>query len=114
MREGVYKVKCREITRELRRHATLKRKLGTLTGVYLPCLQNILGVILFLRLPFITGQAGTLRCSAIVLLCTACSLLTALSMSAIATNGKVERGGPYFLLSRNLGAEWGGSIGILF
>ena len=91
-----------------------RRKLGTLTGVFLPCLQNILGVILFLRLPYIVGQAGTLRASAIVILCCTCTLLTALSMSAIATNGRVARGGPYFLLSRNLGAQWGGSIGILF
>lgn len=36
-------------------------KLGTLFGVFLPCMQNILGVILFLRLPFITAQAGCIQ-----------------------------------------------------
>ena len=33
-------------------------KLGTFMGVFIPTLQNILGIILFLRLPWITGQAG--------------------------------------------------------
>jgi amino acid transporter len=89
-------------------------KLGTLVGVYLPCCQNILGVILFLRLPYIAGQAGALMTTVIILLCAASTTLTALSMSAIATNGKIPSGGPYFLVSRNLGPAFGGAIGLLF
>jgi hypothetical protein len=88
--------------------------LGTAMGVFFPCLQNILGVILFLRLPYITGQAGAPLATVIILLCASSTFLTAQSMSAIATNGKITAGGPYFLISRNLGAEFGGAIGILF
>ena len=88
--------------------------LGTLNGVFLPCLQNILGVILFLRLPWITAQAGVIHTSFIILICVASTMLTSLSLSAIATNGIVLNGGPYFMISRTLGREIGGAIGILF
>jgi len=89
-------------------------KLGTLFGVYLPCMQNILGVILFLRLPFIVAQAGTWQATAIVLICVTSTFLTSLSLSAIATNGTIQAGGPYYVISRNLGVEVGGALGILF
>uniref|UniRef100_A0A1A8P114 Solute carrier family 12 (Potassium/chloride transporters), member 4 n=1 Tax=Nothobranchius pienaari TaxID=704102 RepID=A0A1A8P114_9TELE len=62
-------------------------QLGTLMGVYLPCLQNIFGVILFLRLTWIVGMAGIIQSLLIVVMCCSCTMLTAISMSAIATNG---------------------------
>lgn len=46
--------------------------MGTLIGVYLPCLQNILGVILFLRLTWIVGAAGVLESFLIVSMCCTC------------------------------------------
>ena len=63
---------------------------------------------------WITGQAGTFGTSGIVLICACSTFLTALSLSAIATNGRVEAGGPYFVISRNLGPEVGVAVGILF
>ena len=81
-------------------HKDKKKLLGTAMGVYFPCLQNILGVILFLRLPYITGQAGAPMSTLIVILCASSTFLTAQSMSAIATNGKITSGGPYFLVRR--------------
>lgn len=63
-------------------------------------MQNILGVILFLRLPFITAQAGCIQATAVVLICVISTVLTGLSLSAIATNGKIQAGGPYYVISR--------------
>lgn len=44
-------------------------------------------------------------------------MLTAINMSAIATKSILPKGGwsgPYFMISRNLGPEFGGAIGLLF
>ncbi|XP_070701876.1 solute carrier family 12 member 7-like [Pempheris klunzingeri] len=87
-------------------------QMGTFIGVYLPCMQNILGVILFLRLTWIVGTAGILGSFAIVSMCCICTLLTAISMSAIATNGVVPAGGSYYMISRSLGPEFGGAVGL--
>ncbi|XP_072297054.1 solute carrier family 12 member 7-like isoform X3 [Eucyclogobius newberryi] len=88
--------------------------MGTFIGVYLPCMQNILGVILFMRLAWIVGTAGILGSFAIVSMCCICTLLTAISMSAIATNGVVPAGGSYYMISRSLGPEFGGAVGLCF
>uniref|UniRef100_A0A4W5PHA2 Solute carrier family 12 member 4 n=1 Tax=Hucho hucho TaxID=62062 RepID=A0A4W5PHA2_9TELE len=103
-----------ENTETLRRKAPKSPNMGTLMGVYLPCLQNIFGVILFLRLTWIVGTAGIVQSFLIVLMCCSCTMLTAISMSAIATNGVVPAGGAYFMISRSLGAEFGGAVGICF
>ncbi|KAJ8382511.1 hypothetical protein SKAU_G00032890 [Synaphobranchus kaupii] len=89
-------------------------QMGTFMGVYLPCLQNIFGVILFLRLSWVVGTAGILQALCIVFICCCCTMLTAISMSAIATNGVVPAGGSYFLISRSLGPEFGGAVGLCF
>uniref|UniRef100_A0A4W5LW86 Solute carrier family 12 member 7 n=1 Tax=Hucho hucho TaxID=62062 RepID=A0A4W5LW86_9TELE len=89
-------------------------QMGTFIGVYLPCMQNILGVILFLRLTWIVGTAGILESFAIVVMCCTCTMLTAISMSAIATNGVVPAGGSYYMISRSLGPEFGGAVGLCF
>uniref|UniRef100_A0A3B4BEW9 Uncharacterized protein n=1 Tax=Periophthalmus magnuspinnatus TaxID=409849 RepID=A0A3B4BEW9_9GOBI len=103
-----------EISQTLRSHTPKSPNMGTLMGVYLPCLQNILGVILFLRLTWIVGMAGIMQSLLIVLMCCTCTMLTAISMSAIATNGVVPAGGSYFMISRSLGPEFGGAVGLCF
>ncbi|CAL8349822.1 unnamed protein product [Merluccius merluccius] len=97
-----------------RRKAPKSPNMGTLMGVYLPCLQNIFGVILFLRLTWMVGTAGIAQSLLIVLMCCSCTMLTAISMSAIATNGVVPAGGAYFMISRSLGPEFGGAVGLCF
>ncbi|KAB5574617.1 hypothetical protein PHYPO_G00211060 [Pangasianodon hypophthalmus] len=75
---------------------------------------NIWGVMLFIRLSWVFGQAGSGLGIIIVLLSVVVTTLTCLSMSAICTNGVVRGGGAYYLISRSLGPEFGGSIGLIF
>jgi len=91
-----------------------QKKLGWLAGVFIPCIQNILGVVLFLRLTNITGQAGVVMTTLIILVAVFSTFLTALSLSAIATNGTIQAGGPYYVISRTLGVEIGGALGLLY
>lgn len=89
-------------------------KFGTLGGVFAPCTLTILGVIMYLRLGHVVGRSGILWAVGIVLASTAITFLTTLSLSAIATNTRVRGGGAYYLISRSLGVEFGGAIGIVF
>jgi amino acid transporter len=87
--------------------------LGTFAGVFTPSILTILGIILFLRLGYVVGNAGLARALIILALANAISMLTTFSLSAIATNLKVKGGGDYYLISRTLGLEFGGAIGIV-
>jgi amino acid transporter len=87
--------------------------LGTFSGVFTPSILTILGIILFLRLGYVVGSAGLARALIIIGLANAISILTSFSLSAIATNLKVKGGGDYYLISRTLGVEFGGAIGIV-
>ncbi|ESN90227.1 hypothetical protein HELRODRAFT_90889, partial [Helobdella robusta] len=89
-------------------------KLGTVLGVFFPCIQNIFGVILFIRLVWVVGTAGWVEAFILAFTCCCCTMTTSISMSAIATNGVVPGGGSYFMISRSLGPEFGGAVGILF
>ncbi|KAG3257235.1 solute carrier family 12 member 3 isoform X4 [Ictidomys tridecemlineatus] len=89
-------------------------RFGWVKGVMIRCMLNIWGVILYLRLPWITAQAGIVLTWVIILLSVMVTSITGLSISAISTNGKVKSGGTYFLISRSLGPELGGSIGLIF
>uniref|UniRef100_A0A8C1W6Z5 Solute carrier family 12 member 10, tandem duplicate 1 n=1 Tax=Cyprinus carpio TaxID=7962 RepID=A0A8C1W6Z5_CYPCA len=89
-------------------------RFGWVTGVMVRCMLNIWGVILFLRLSWITSQAGILLTWLIILMSVLVTSITALSVSAISTNGRVSSGGAYFMISRTLGPELGGPIGVVF
>lgn len=85
---------------------------GTFIGVFVPCILMLFGVIVFLRLGWITGHAGLPMTLTIVSLGALIALLTALSMAAIATNIDLGKGGMYYILSRSLGIEAGVAIGL--
>ena len=90
-----------------------KGTLGTFAGVFTPSILTILGIILFLRLGYVVGNAGLGRTLIILVLANGISILTTISLSAIATNIHVKGGGDYYLISRTLGLEFGGAIGIV-
>ncbi len=87
-------------------------KLGTFLGVFTPTILTILGVILYLRIGWVVGQVGLERTLLIVALANGITLITTLSFSAIATNIRVGAGGAYYIISRSLGLELGGAIGL--
>ncbi|MGH0119004.1 UNVERIFIED_CONTAM: hypothetical protein FKN15_003553 [Acipenser sinensis] len=89
-------------------------KFGWVKGVLVRCMLNIWGVMLFIRLSWIFGQAGIGLGVIAIGLSVVVTTLTGLSMSAICTNGVVRGGGAYYLISRSLGPEFGGSIGLIF
>ncbi|XP_033843476.1 solute carrier family 12 member 1 isoform X1 [Periophthalmus magnuspinnatus] len=89
-------------------------KFGWIRGVLVRCMLNIWGVMLFIRLSWVFGQAGWGLGIVVILLSCVVTTITALSMSAICTNGVVRGGGAYYLISRSLGPEFGGSIGLIF
>uniref|UniRef100_A0A671SPU6 Solute carrier family 12 member 2-like n=1 Tax=Sinocyclocheilus anshuiensis TaxID=1608454 RepID=A0A671SPU6_9TELE len=89
-------------------------KFGWIKGVLVRCMLNIWGVMLFIRMTWIVGQAGIAYSCIIVVMATVVTTITGCSTSAIATNGFVRGGGAYYLISRSLGPEFGGSIGLIF
>ncbi|XP_075935930.1 solute carrier family 12 member 2 [Anarhichas minor] len=89
-------------------------KFGWVKGVLVRCMLNIWGVMLFIRMSWIVGQSGIVLSCLIVAMATVVTTITGLSTSAIATNGFVRGGGAYYLISRSLGPEFGGSIGLIF
>ncbi len=92
----------------------IKGRFGTFAGVFTPDVLTILGVIMYLRLGWVVGNAGVLGAFVIILLAKSITLCTGLSMSSITTNIKIGAGGAYSIISKSLGLEAGGSIGIPF
>ena len=87
-------------------------KFGTFLGVYTPSVLTILGLVMYLRFGWVLGNVGLGFTLLIVLLASSITFITALSASAIATNMHVGVGGEYYMISRSLGLELGGAIGI--
>ncbi|XP_059666114.1 cation-chloride cotransporter 1-like [Cornus florida] len=103
-----------DVSLALERPKATDVKLGTLMGVFVPCLQSILGIIYYIRFSWIVGMAGIGESLLLVSFCGLCTSLTTISLSAIATNGAMKGGGPYYLIGRALGPEVGVSIGLCF
>src|SRR5210317_1940534 len=87
-------------------------KFGTFGGVFVPSILTILGVIMYLRLPMIVGEAGLWYTLGIIAVAHLISVTTGLSVSSIATDRRVQGGGTYYMISRSLGLPIGGTLGI--
>ncbi len=87
--------------------------LGTFGGVFTPSILTILGLVLFLRVPYVVGSVGLGQALLILVLSTLVSLLTSISLAVVATNMRVGGGGEYYIISRTLGIEFGGAVGLV-
>jgi amino acid transporter len=89
-----------------------ERRFGTFGGVFVPNVLTILGVILFLRTGWVVGTVGLTQALVILVLANSITFVTSLSLAAISTNTTAGAGGTYYLISRSLGLEIGGGIGV--
>jgi len=89
-----------------------KKKFGTFAGVFTPSILTILGVIMYMRLGWVVGNAGLLGAIVIIIIAHLIAVTTGLSVSSVATDKKIGAGGIYYVLSRSMGIPIGGSIGI--
>ncbi len=88
------------------------RTLGTFGGVFTPSFLTIIGVIMYLRFSWIIANAGLFHTLIIVILANCITFITALSVSSIGSNERMETGGAYYMINRVLGFLPGGAIGI--
>lgn len=88
------------------------KKFGTFAGVFTSSLLTILGVIMYMRLGWVVGNAGLIGAILIIVIAHVISISTGLSISSVSTDKKVGAGGIYYILSRSMGVPIGGSIGI--
>lgn len=88
-------------------------KFNTFSGVFVPSTLAILGAVMYYITPHVLASVGLFKTIMIILLAHLITLSTAISMAGIASNIEVKGGGLYYLISRSLGVEFGGSTGIL-
>lgn len=89
-----------------------KKKFGSFEGVFTPSILTILGVIMYMRLGWVVGNAGLIGAIVIIVIAHVIAVTTGLSVSSVATDKKIGAGGIYYVLSRSMGVPIGGSIGI--
>lgn len=88
------------------------KRFGAFEGVFTPTILCILGVIMYLRLGWMVGQGGLRAALIIVVAANLISLFTGLSLSSMVTNIRIGPGGAYSLITKSLGFEAGGAIGL--
>lgn len=89
-----------------------KKKFGAFAGVFTPSILTILGVIMYMRLGWVVGNAGLIGTIVIIVIAHVIAVSTGLSVSSVATDKKIGAGGIYYVLSRSMGVPIGGAIGI--
>ena len=89
-----------------------RRRFGTFEGVFTPTILTILGVIMYLRLGWVVGNAGFGGALIIILLAKVVTVTTGLAIASMSSNIKIGDGGSYAIISRSLGIEIGGAVGL--
>ncbi|OHT12993.1 Amino acid permease family protein [Tritrichomonas foetus] len=89
-------------------------RFSTINGVYLRCIYNIISAVYYLRMGTVVAQCGLLLSMGMIVICAVITTVTTLCTAALVTNGKVKGGGIYYFISRSLGADWGGTVGVVF
>jgi amino acid transporter len=89
-----------------------KKKSFSTAPVFFTAISTILGAILFLRFGYAVGTLGFAGVILIIIVGHLVTIPTALALSEIATNQRVEGGGEYFIISRSFGLNIGATIGI--
>uniref|UniRef100_A0A674DPA6 Solute carrier family 12 member 9 n=1 Tax=Salmo trutta TaxID=8032 RepID=A0A674DPA6_SALTR len=102
------------VSRRKSAHHSRPKKLSTFFGVVVPTLLSMFSVVVFLRIGFVVGQCGLYQAIAMFLVAYFIISMTVLSVCAISTNGALDAGGAYYMISRALGPEFGGSLGVMF
>ncbi|EPZ33971.1 hypothetical protein ROZALSC1DRAFT_27714 [Rozella allomycis CSF55] len=100
-----------------------RKKLGSLMGVVIPCFLTAFNLLFYIRLITILRLGGLKTLLLITGITLFISLLTVVSICALATNGAIPGntarffstgGGVYYMISRSLGKEFGTIIGLLW
>ncbi|KAL0973357.1 hypothetical protein UPYG_G00202410 [Umbra pygmaea] len=102
------------VSRKKSGHSGQPKKLSTFFGVVIPTLLSMFSVVVFLRIGFVVGQCGLYQAIAMLLVAYLIISMTVLSVCAISTNGALDAGGAYYMISRALGPEFGGGLGVMF
>ena len=89
-------------------------RFSTINGVYLRCIYNIISAVYYLRMGMVVAQCGLVLTIGLIIICAIITSTTTLCVAALVTNGKVKGGGIYYMISRSLGADWGGTVGVVF
>ena len=84
---------------------------GTFVGVFCPSFVNIINIVYYARLPFVIGEAGGKLTIIGLSISFLLVLITMFSLAAISTNGEIEAGGSYYIISRTIGPSIGGTAG---
>lgn len=87
-------------------------KFGT-GPVFFTTISTILGAILFLRFGYAVNNVGFMGVLLIIFLGHIVTIPTALAVSELATNKRVEGGGVYYIISRSFGMNIGAAVGLV-
>lgn len=85
---------------------------GTFHGVFVCVMVNTINVVYFSRLPYVIGVSGGESTFYGLLLTFILVLITVSSLSVISSNGEIEGGGSYYVISRTIGPASGASCGV--